>query len=195
MAPNVIRLINNNRRLFVNTNTGCCKNLLSEILANQKDLNEIISSYYESLEPRYLCVFEFDDSQLTRYVLLSEKFGNNVPIYDDYMKKKIQEIKKEYVTNPAIANGGPTGMLQSRILVTTPKSIEPYITHILEPTNTIYSNMKKNIIEVINKQKQVKRIAAAAVGISSNGQQQRAAAAGSSSNSSTSSTSSNKLTS
>jgi hypothetical protein len=136
------------------TNNSACKTLLSEILANQKDLNEIISSYYESLEPRYLCVFEFNDLQLKQYLLLSKQFGGKVDIYDDDIKRKIQEIKEEYVENYANANSDD---LQSRILVTTSNSSDPYKTHILEPTtSSAYSDMKKNIIDVINKRKQGK---------------------------------------
>jgi hypothetical protein len=101
-------------------------------------------------------VYEFNDEQLIRYVRLSKSWGTLVDD-ESKIKEKIQTIKQNFLTNDEYSQE-----IQSRILTTTPSSINPYISHILEPNNTIYSEMKMEIINSLKKlskggQKQSKR--------------------------------------
>jgi hypothetical protein len=153
-----------------NVNTGACGKLLSTIsqpgvhniirkllsTISQPGVHDIIRKYYDKLEPRYLCVYEFNDEQLIRYVRLSKSWGTLVDD-ESKIKEKIQTIKQNFLTNDEYSQE-----IQSRILTTTPSSINPYISHILEPNNTIYSEMKMEIINSLKKlskggQKQSKR--------------------------------------
>lgn len=126
-----------------NVNTRACGKLLSTI--SQQVVHSIIKKYYNKLEPRYLCAYEFNDDQLIRYVRLSRPFGKFV---DDESKiiQTIKKIKKNYLENDEYSQD-----IQGRILTTTQASINPYITHILEPNNTIYSEMKTEIINALKK--------------------------------------------
>ena len=136
-------LINGSRS---NVNNGSCEKLLQSI--NNESIKNIIKKYYNILEPRYLCVYEFNDEQLIRYVRLSKSWGKLVDD-ESKIKEKIQTIKKNY-----LENNGYSQNIQSRILTTTPSSINPYITHILEPNNNNYSLMKNDIIQyIINSEK------------------------------------------
>jgi hypothetical protein len=137
-----------------NVNTGACGKLLSTI--SQRGVHDIIRKYYDKLEPRYLCAYEFNDEQLIQYVRLSKSWGKLVDD-ESKIKEKIQTIKQNFLTNDEYSQE-----IQSRILTTTPSSINPYISHILEPNNTIYSEMKIEIINFLKKlskggQKQSKR--------------------------------------
>ena len=135
-----------------NANTNACDKIFKDYIP--KYLLDIKDKYYTSLKPRYLCMYEFNDDQLNRYVRLSKAWGTFIENESD-MKQKIKDIKHLYVTNCAIANAVCDDYLnnqdiQSRILTTTPKSKDPYITYILEPNDdTTYSNMKAEIIAAI----------------------------------------------
>jgi hypothetical protein len=137
-----------------NVNTGACGKLLLTI--SQPVVHNIIKKYYDKLEPRYLCAYEFADEQLIRYVRLSKSWGRLVDD-ESKIKEKIQTIKQNFLTNDEYSQDK-----QGRILTTTSRSINPYISHILEPNNTYYSEMKTEIINALNKlskggQKQSKR--------------------------------------
>jgi hypothetical protein len=137
-----------------NVNTRACNNLLSTI--SKPGVHNIITKYYNKLEPRYLCVYEFNDEQLIQYVRLSKSWGKLVDD-ESKIKEKIQTIKQNFLTNDEYSQDN-----QCRILTTTPSSTNPYISHILEPNNTIYSEMKMEIINYLKKpskggQKQSKR--------------------------------------
>jgi hypothetical protein len=137
-----------------NVNTGACGKLLSTI--SQRGVHDIIRKYYNKLEPRYLCAYEFNDEQLIQYVRLSKSWGKLVDD-ESKIKEKIQTIKQNFLTNDEYSQDK-----QGRILTTTPSSINPYISHILEPNNAIYSEMKMEIINSLKKpskggQKQSKR--------------------------------------
>jgi hypothetical protein len=148
-----------------------------------KYLDDIVKKYYDKLETRYLCVCEFNDEQLKRYVRLSaawgyfikneklkevselsENFDNFIKNGVPDIKEIIKKIKETYMNkcsnfdNNDCENYLDDQDIQARILVTTPRSEDPYITHILGPNNnTIYLSMKKEIIEAIkaNKSKNI----------------------------------------
>ena len=123
-------------------NKGACEKLLKSLKINNK-LTKIINKYYNILELRYLCVFEFNDDQLKNYVRLTEEYGRELNIVD--IKKEIKEIKKQYTDNESY-----NSYTQCRILTTTPNSENPYLTYILEPNdNNNYSKMKEEIKQVI----------------------------------------------
>jgi len=127
-----------------NVNKGTCDKLL-QTFGGYSKIIKIINKYREKLENRYLCVFEFDDEQLDRYVRLSGSFGGNHEYTDvTDMKKKIITIKQKYLNDQNSRNN-----IQCRILTTQPNSINPYISHILEPNNKIYSDMKNELIGAI----------------------------------------------
>jgi hypothetical protein len=132
--------------------TNACDKIFKDYIP--KYLLDIKDKYYTSLKSRYLCMYEFNDDQLNRYVRLSEAFGTFIKNKSN-MKQKIKEIKKLYVTKCRIADTVCEDYLynqdiQSRILTTTPKSKDPYITYILEPNDdTTYSDMKAEIIAAI----------------------------------------------
>jgi len=105
-------------------------------------LSKIVKKYKNTLSNRYLCVYEFNDTQLQNYVRLSQAFGIVVKTND--MKAQINDIKKEYNTKCNLYNAADNTDcstylsnqdIQSRILVTKPSSSDPYVTHILGPND------------------------------------------------------------
>ena len=94
------------------------------------------------MENRYLCVFEFSDSQLERYVRLSGPCGAFVDIANT--KETIKRIQQDYLTEDFDVYSQD---LQARILTTTPNSIDPYISYILGPSEVL-EDMKREISEL-----------------------------------------------
>ena len=163
-----------NMNSISNAQQGSCANLFNEYIP--KYLLDIKDKYYERLKNRYLCMYEFNNEQLNKYVRLSKAWGEFTKNSTD-MKQKIKDIKNLYVSNCSISDTDTdtdtdkikcedylwAQNIQSRILTTTPKSTEPYInitlknkdsylTHILEPNDdTTYSDMKTEIIAAIKK--------------------------------------------
>jgi hypothetical protein len=134
-----------------NVNNGACQRLLQTI--REPLIWNIIRSYYDKLETRYLCLFKFDETQLNAYVRLSKSWGEMVSDSITDMKSKIEEIKEEYVTNCLDAHDYRyqySQEIQARILTTTSLSENPYETIILEPkVDGPYSLMRKEIIKVV----------------------------------------------
>jgi hypothetical protein len=122
-----------------NVNAGACKKLGKDI--NPK-INRIIQRYYNDLDERYLCAFEFNDEQLNRYVRLSSGFGGRV--MDSDMKTQINLIKQSYLDIPKYSQH-----IQCRILTTNPNSINPYASYILDSDNNVYSRMKAEIVDTL----------------------------------------------
>lgn len=168
-------------QLANSTSTGACKNLLYNFLQDKKKLldknkiKKIIQKYYDKLEKRYLCVFEFNDDQLEKYSRLSlpwgEKIKNENTTKD--IKTKITAIKKLYSDNCGVDPNSDKchnyinsekkktdkniGNQQSRVLSTRPEDNDRYVSYILEPdTNDAYSKMKAEIIDAMTPKKKFK---------------------------------------
>lgn len=118
------------------------------------DVRKIINKYYADLEPRYLCAFQFDDSQLNRYVRLSRPWGEIVP-HNAGMKQTIQTIKRMYSKKEI--NYQYVQDIQCRILTTTTKSESPYTSYILKPSKPLlldsdhYVRMEEELKEYYNR--------------------------------------------
>ena len=134
-----------------NTNRRVCKMYLNKLVEKYK-LEDIIKDYYDKLQHRYLCLFEFDEQQLKDNVQLTLAWGKTPENPIDNIKIKIKVIKQLY------KELGPLGpdyqfeqKLQGRIIPTIPSNENMYISHILEPDDdNTFSEMKAKIIERLN---------------------------------------------
>lgn len=140
--------------LFSRTDKNTNQRYLDELLrifTEWPKIKSVIYKYYELLEEQYLCLFEFNDYQLTQYVRLSIK-NNNTQKFDSINSgaSKTQIIKK-YKPNPQF--DAPNLKYKCFIITTKSNSKNPYKSHILEPNNKIYSTMKDEIISAIQEER------------------------------------------
>lgn len=132
------------------TNKGVCKTHLENFM-NTYNLRSIINKYYNKLEKRYLCLFEFDEEQLKKNVQLTKPFGELPKDKVDDIKKTIENIKKGYEKSSETCDYSYQNQqeLQSRIVPTIPTMSHEnmYKSYILEPNNNdSFSKMKNEII-------------------------------------------------
>ena len=115
---------------------GILNNLIEKGWALGSKILNIIRKY--NFENRYLCVFEFSDSQLDRYVRFSGPFGAFVD-----SEESIKKIQSDYLTEGFDVY---SQNLQARVLCTTKNSIDPYTSYILEPNGSnIFEELKREI--------------------------------------------------
>lgn len=126
-------------------NNYVCQSKLKEL-----PLINIIKKWDEKLEDRHLCVFEFTDDQLIRYVDVCKGGGHIIQnLGKTPLKEIIKEIQEKY--NNSITPYYQS--IQARILTTGPNSLDPYITYILDSDDSI-NKMREEIKQYFNNERE-----------------------------------------